>query len=118
VRRDITRIYTPLYLLEGYNLATVSVELLSPACSRFPNETLRHALEDHSRAIPAFKIITKRINLWLLKKRLLVRLSPELKTQLEERSRKDRGTQSETLRIAIEQFVDADMREPVGARES
>jgi predicted transcriptional regulator len=51
-------------------------------------------------------------------KLLLVRLSPELKTQLEERSRKDRGTQSETLRIAIEQFVDADMREPVGARES
>jgi hypothetical protein len=30
-------------------------------------------------------------------KRLLVRLSPELKTQLEERSRKDRGTQSENL---------------------
>jgi predicted transcriptional regulator len=46
--------------------------------------------------------------------KMLVRLSPELKTQLEERSRKDRRTQSETLRIAIEQFVDADDREPVG----
>jgi predicted transcriptional regulator len=50
--------------------------------------------------------------------KMLVRLSPELKTQLEERSRKDRRTQSETLRIAIEQFVDTDNREPVGARES
>jgi hypothetical protein len=38
--------------------------------------------------------------------KMLVRLSPELKSQLEERSRKDRRTQSETLRIAIEQFVD------------
>jgi predicted DNA-binding protein len=46
-------------------------------------------------------------------KLLLLRLSPELKTQLEERSRKDRRTQSETLRIAIEQFVDTDSREPV-----
>ena len=43
--------------------------------------------------------------------KMLVRLSPELKTQLEERSRKDRRTQSETLRIAIERFVDD--REPV-----
>jgi predicted transcriptional regulator len=46
-------------------------------------------------------------------KLLLVRLSPELKTQLEERSRKDRRTQSETLRIAIEQFVDTDSHEPM-----
>jgi predicted transcriptional regulator len=51
-------------------------------------------------------------------KLMLFRLSPELKSQLEERSRKDRRTQSETLRIAIEQFVDAESREPVGAGES
>jgi predicted transcriptional regulator len=54
----------------------------------------------------------------MLTQKLLVRLSPELKSQIEEGSRKDRRTQSETLRIAIEQFVDADSREPVGARES
>jgi predicted DNA-binding protein len=49
---------------------------------------------------------------------LLLRLSPELKSQLEERSRRDRRTQSETLRIAIEQFVDSDTRLPVAARST
>jgi predicted DNA-binding protein len=49
---------------------------------------------------------------------LLLRLSPELKSQLEERSRRDRRTQSETLRIAIEQFVDSDGRLPGAIRSS
>jgi|HubBroStandDraft_6_1064221.scaffolds.fasta_scaffold312546_2 predicted DNA-binding protein len=49
---------------------------------------------------------------------LLLRLSPELKSQLEERSRRDRRTQSETLRIAIEQFVDSDSHVAVVARSS
>ncbi len=39
-------------------------------------------------------------------KLILLRLSEDLKNQVEARARTDRRTQSETLRIAIERFVD------------
>jgi predicted DNA-binding protein len=44
-------------------------------------------------------------------KSILLRLSEDLKNQVEARARTDRRTQSETLRIAIERFVED--REPV-----
>jgi len=46
-----------------------------------------------------------------MQKSILLRLSENLKTQVEARARTDRRTQSETLRIAIERFVEA--HEPV-----
>lgn len=42
----------------------------------------------------------------------IVRLSEELKEQVEFRSRTDRRSQAETIRIALERFV-VDAREPV-----